>query len=156
LAINLFALLSHFLSSSALFHLCGLATALGRGLRGVEPNKTCHFCKNTHIITFSETKFLPPLFIGNVLQTTCLCLCEMHTSKTQGYKIAQRMHCNYKYKEKLPTLEISDVVATVNIFHNGANTVQMPASRLETWESMEHISNHGLAKRKFQFLYVCI
>jgi hypothetical protein len=46
--INLFAVLSPFLStvaSSIPFHLCGLATALRRGLRGVEPDKTCHFYK---------------------------------------------------------------------------------------------------------------
>jgi hypothetical protein len=97
LVINLFALLSPFLStvsSSTPFHLCGLTTALGRWLRGVEPDKTCHFYKNIYIITFSVTEFLTLLLINYFRKRTCLCLREMNTSKIQGHKIAQRMHCN--------------------------------------------------------------
>jgi len=100
LVINIFALLSTFLSavsSSTPFHLRGLATVLGRELRGVELDKTWHSYKNIYIITFSVTKFLPLLLINCILKRTCLCPREMNTSKTQGYEIAHRMHCNYKY-----------------------------------------------------------
>jgi hypothetical protein len=55
------------------------------------------------------------------------------------------MHCNYN-TGKSPTLEISDVIVAVKIFHNGINAVQMPVRRRETLESMEHLLNHGLAK----------
>jgi hypothetical protein len=54
----------------------------------------------------------------------------MNTSKTEGYKIAQRMHCDYNTR-KTATLEISDVVP-VGIFHNGGNIEQMPACQHET------------------------
>ena len=97
--------------------------ALGRWLRGVEPDKTCHFYKNICIITFSVTKFLTLLLI-NYFRKSCetyLCLREMNTSKIQGHKIAQRMHCNYN-TGKTPTLETSDVVVPVSIFSNGVNT----------------------------------
>jgi hypothetical protein len=56
------------------------------------------------------------------------------------------MHCN-RITGRTPTLEISDVSVTVSTFHHAVNTVQMPACRRETLESMEHFLNHGLAKK---------